>query len=59
MIEIAYQENKFAQQRLSKAGGSILIKPNGVPVFHFKTKESFMKYCQLGKTREVVDHEGN
>lgn len=54
MIEIAFQENKFDQMRLSRAGGTILIKPNGMPVFQFKSKEAFNKYVEMGKKREVV-----
>lgn len=54
MIEIPFKENKFDQMRLSQSGGTILIKKNGMPVFQFKNKESFYKYVELGKTREVV-----
>ncbi|WP_169864798.1 hypothetical protein [Sutcliffiella halmapala] len=49
MIELVFSGNKFDQQRLAKSGGQILIKPNGLPVFQFKSKDQFNKYFELGK----------
>ncbi|WP_154318759.1 hypothetical protein [Metabacillus idriensis] len=53
MIETMFSGKKFDQQRLTKAGGQITIKPNGMPVFQFKSKEQFLKYNELGKRKEV------
>lgn len=49
MIEIPFKEDWSAQKRLAKVGGLILIKPNGMPVFKFKSKEAFLKYKELGE----------
>ncbi|WP_342515576.1 hypothetical protein [Sutcliffiella sp. FSL R7-0096] len=49
MIELVFSGNKFDQQRLTKSGGQITIKQNGMPVFQFKNKAQFTKYVQLGK----------
>lgn len=51
MIEIPYSEDRFDQWRLSKAGGMIGIKPNGVPVFQFPTREQFDLYNALNAER--------
>lgn len=53
MIELTFSGTKFDQQRLTRSGGQISIKPNGTPVFQFKTQEQFMKYVQLGKKEGV------
>lgn len=52
MIEIPFKENKFLQKCLKNAGGTIAIKPNGMPVFKFENKESFKKYQELKGVRE-------
>jgi len=49
MIEIMFSGKKFDQERLEKSGGQITIKPNGMVVFQFKTKEQFEKYVALGR----------
>lgn len=54
MIETMFSDKKFDQQRLTKAGGHITIKSNGMPVFQFNTKEQFLKYNALGKRKEVT-----
>ncbi|WP_338788773.1 hypothetical protein [Metabacillus sp. FJAT-53654] len=45
MIEVPF--NEADQRRLSLVGGQITIKPSGMPVFQFKSKEQFNLFVSL------------
>lgn len=45
-LEFPFSEDAFKQQCLAKAGGRIVIKPDG-PIFKFDTKAQHNKYLEL------------
>ncbi|MBO1514307.1 hypothetical protein [Metabacillus bambusae] len=45
MIEVPFNESD--QRRLSLVGGQITIKPSGIPVFQFRSKEQFNLLASL------------
>ncbi|XQY90677.1 hypothetical protein ACNRWW_14215 [Metabacillus sp. HB246100] len=49
MFEVPFNERD--QRRLSLVGGQITIKPNGMPVFQFNSKEQFNMFVALGKVQ--------
>lgn len=50
MIEIPFSESD--QRRLEISGGKIVIKPNGLPISRFDSKEKFNLFVALGKIQK-------
>ncbi|WLR50064.1 hypothetical protein LC040_12300 [Bacillus tianshenii] len=47
MREIPYSSDFAAQKALALAGGRITIKPNGNPVFQFKSGQQYERFVEL------------
>ncbi|ASS70084.1 hypothetical protein [Bacillus atrophaeus] len=47
-VKVAFSERAEDQQRLRQVGGSIVLKTNGKPQFHFPSMDAYREWQRLG-----------